>query len=103
MLASRGALLVDEQAPYANTELSRKLKTVAGWRDEVLGIRWSPNSGSRPPLSVPGTAWPWVLLPGADVRPRLGEPGACFLVRREPTLQLPALLSPGAATSTTTR
>jgi hypothetical protein len=30
--------------------------------------------------------------PGADVRPRLGKPCTCLLVRRETTLQLPALL-----------
>jgi hypothetical protein len=43
MLASRGALLVDEQGRYANTEFSRELVTGAGWRDMVLGWATLPS------------------------------------------------------------
>ena len=43
MLASRGALLVDEQGRYANTEFSRELMTGAGWRDMVLGWATLPS------------------------------------------------------------
>jgi len=43
MLASRGALLVDEQGRYANTEFSRELMTGAGWRDMILGWATLPS------------------------------------------------------------
>lgn len=43
MLASRGALLVDERGRYANTEFSRELRTGEGWRDMILGWATLPN------------------------------------------------------------